>query len=358
MDAKRILKEIDVQFISLVGKGANGKQIIFKSKDQAAPNFTKEIKLIKTDDEKHLVYGTVYEPDSVDSQGDKVESAAVIEKSAHLFLSKLNNKNVDTQHDFNPDEGVVVESYILRSADPMFPDTKVGSWVVAIKIASDATWALIKSGEIGGLSLAGLAVVEEIAKSDGMVSEIVKAIKAGFEKLNPLKKDYNEELSSVEIRTKVYALTDAIYAILNDDTITDKKATILASIDQFKADVGTDVVTKSGKKISQANLDKIKAAHKNLADVITAATAETTNDGEKDMEKADIQKIVTDSITAAMKSVTDEVAKVTGEITAIKADIKKASDRVEEVAKMSPGSKQVEGDPVQVKKSKTNWLGA
>ena len=358
MEAKRILKNIDVQFLSLVTAGANGKSIIYKSTSQAAPNFQKEIKILKTDEEKHLVYATVYEPDTVDSQGDTA-NAAEIEKACHKFSENLRLLKVDTQHNFDQNGSVVVENYILRASDPMFPTTKSGSWVTVIKIGAEETWAQIKNGEIGGLSLAGLSGVEPVEKGDGAMGEFLKVLKAGFERLNPLKKDFNEQLVLNELQTKTWALTDTIYSIMNDETITDKKTAVLASIDQFKAAVNGELVTKSGKKISQANMDKIKVAQQQLSDVIAAATAETTTDGEETMKAEDlqaVQKIVTDAIAAAVTPLTTEVAKVTGEITTIKADLKKASDRVEEVAKASPGTKQIEGDPVPVKKSKTSWL--
>ena len=205
-EAKRRLKKIDVSFISLVDKGANGKQIIFKSANSPSPNISKVITIIKTDEEKRLVYGTVYEPETTDSQLD-IADESVIEKAAHDFLAKLNNKNVDVQHDFNPDDGAVVESFILRAADPMFPDTKINSWVVAIKIANDETWALIKSGEISGLSLAGLAVVEEIQKNQNMesqeslISRITKAVKEVKKRLKSItisKEEVEEDIKTEE----------------------------------------------------------------------------------------------------------------------------------------------------------------
>jgi hypothetical protein len=43
---------------------------------------------------------------------------------------------------------------------------KEGSWAVGIKVEKEETWQLIKNGEITGLSMAGMAVVEEVTKSD------------------------------------------------------------------------------------------------------------------------------------------------------------------------------------------------
>jgi hypothetical protein len=343
--AKRILKNIDVQFLSLVNKGANGKSIIYKSANQAAPNFTKEFKIIKTDEEKHLVYATVYEPDEVDSQGDTA-NAAEIEKACHKFSESLRLLKVDTQHNFEPNQSVVVENFILRSADPMFPETKIGSWVTVIKVVAEEIWAQIKSGEISGLSLAGLSGVEEVEKNAGLIDVLVKT----FQKLLPVKKDYNEEVAAAEIRTKTWVLMDAIQGIFSDESVTDKKAAVLASIDQFKMDIGNDIVTKSGKKISQSNLDKIKTAQQQLTDLIATATADTnTNDGEDDMKAEEVAKVVAAEIAKAMKPVTDSVQKVAD-------DVKAVSDRVETVAKAAKGSAQILDDPKPVKKSAGFWL--
>jgi hypothetical protein len=438
MEAKRILKDIDVQFLSLVTAGANGKSIIYKSANQDTPNFTKEIKIIKTDDEKHLVYATVYEPDTVDSQGDTA-NASEIEKACHKFSENLRLLKVDTQHDFDPNGSIVVENNILRAADPMFPTTKTGSWVTVIKVAAEDIWAQIKNGTIGGLSLAGLSHVEEVKKGivevqkpaggwtspdAGDAPESVKKIlaaaygscrdtwaaahpddienatnktscakqawgaveNAGWKKdsegkwnhvkksdnredlnkgvgtvkeiiakakafLASIKKDYNAELQEDDLQQKTWALMDAFYAIFDDAAITDKKTAIMASVDQFKTDVGTSAVTKAGKKISQANLDKIEAAHKQLSELIASVTAETTNDEEDTMKAEEVQKIVADTLKTALKPITDQITKIAGDVTT-------ATARIEEVAKASPGSKQIEDDPTKVKKSaKTNWLG-
>lgn len=309
--AKRILKNLDVAFISLVNKGANGKEIIFKSAKKSTPNLTKQFKIIKTDDEKRLVYGTVYEPDTVDSQGDTA-SAEVIEKAAHNFLFLLKNKNVDSQHDFVADDGAVVESFILRAADPMFPDTKIGSWVVAIKVANDETWSLVKSGEIAGLSLAGLAATEAAEEqSESLLKDFASLLKKHF----GVEKDFDAELKASELRQKVWALQDAIYKTMNDEDTTSeqKQASVLESIDQFRTSVVSEPLSKQG----------------------------------EEMKAEEVSKIVADEIGKATKAITDSVEKVS-------ADVKEIAGRVEKVEKATPGTKQVEGEKVE-KEEKRFW---
>ncbi|NUQ44383.1 MAG: hypothetical protein HUU32_23600, partial [Calditrichaceae bacterium] len=109
MQAKRRLKNVTVLFISLVDKGANKRTIVWKSQNSAEPVFTREISIAKIDDEKQMVYGIVYAPDDVDSQGD-VMTGAEVEKAAYGFMKARRIDQIDRQHDGQPDEGFVAES--------------------------------------------------------------------------------------------------------------------------------------------------------------------------------------------------------------------------------------------------------
>lgn len=163
------LTNVNVQFISLVRRGANKRSIVWKSADATrdAPHL-KTAKILKTNDEKRLVYGVVYAPDDIDMQGDWM-TADEIERAAHSFMKRLALHNVDKDHNYEPIDNVyVAESYIIRGSDPEYPKEKAGTWVVTIKIDHDETWQAVKSGEIGGLSLAGYAqsTEEETQKDD------------------------------------------------------------------------------------------------------------------------------------------------------------------------------------------------
>jgi len=160
-EAKRKLKKVDVNFISLVGNGANQKTIIFKSADPSKNTFQKQIEIKKLDQDQHMVYGIVYSPDEVDSQGD-IATAEVIKDMAYNFMENGRTQNIDNQHNETPGDGFVAESWITKISDPTFPFDPVGSWAVAIKIKKDETWQLIKNNEITGLSMQGLAAVEDI----------------------------------------------------------------------------------------------------------------------------------------------------------------------------------------------------
>lgn len=164
------LKNLLVQFISLVDKAANHREFVWK----ADGGFAGSVLIRKVDEEKRMVYGVVYTPDEVDSQGDYAD-APTIERAAHEFLKQQLLHNVDTQHDFQPEKGYVAESYLIRGVDALFPDDKEGTWVVAIKVEDDEVWKAVKAGDYTGLSLAGTASREEAWKRYESFNEMVTA---------------------------------------------------------------------------------------------------------------------------------------------------------------------------------------
>lgn len=173
MEPKRLLKNVQVLFISLVDKGANRRTVIWKSKENHEPLFQREIPIKKVDEEKRLVYGIVYAPDEADTQGDMM-TAEEIEKMAYGFMANRRTDQVDRQHDYNPDEGFVAESWLVRKNDPLFADEPEGSWAVGIKVMQEETWAAVKSGEVGGLSMGGFASAEDLSKSDNPLNPPLK----------------------------------------------------------------------------------------------------------------------------------------------------------------------------------------
>jgi hypothetical protein len=187
----RRLKKIDVNFISLVDKGANRKKLIFKMETGNDSAFEKSILIKKLDEDQRMIFCIVYSPGEIDSQGDTA-SAEVIKDAAYNFMRCARTNNIDKQHDFIPDEGFVAESWIVKENESVFPDEPAGSWAVGIKVENDDTWNLIKSGEITGISLAGLAVTEEVEKqNDSIIAKIKELFRQGIEE--PLNKNTAEE---------------------------------------------------------------------------------------------------------------------------------------------------------------------
>lgn len=114
------------------------------------PAFT----LSKKEDE-HIVYGIVYEPDTVDAQGD-MASEEEIRKAAYHFMEKVQTFKVN--HSGSARKVRVLESYITPS-DLTIKNrlVKKGSWVMVTRILDNEIWGKIKSGELTGYSMAGYA---------------------------------------------------------------------------------------------------------------------------------------------------------------------------------------------------------
>jgi Putative phage serine protease XkdF len=105
--------------------------------------------------DEQIVYGIVYEPDTVDAQGDQA-SAEEIWKAAHLFMEKAQSFKV--QHKGKPAGVKVLESYIAPQ-DLTIADRKVkkGSWIICAKVLDKDIWQAVKDGKLTGFSMAGYA---------------------------------------------------------------------------------------------------------------------------------------------------------------------------------------------------------
>lgn len=108
---------------------------------------TYRIDKISADDER-LVTGQVYAPDCLDAHGHFM-TAKELRNVAHNFLSDGLLTSIDVQHDNNPVDAVIVESFIARKGDPDFEE---GAWVATTKINDLAVWKMVKDGKINGYS--------------------------------------------------------------------------------------------------------------------------------------------------------------------------------------------------------------
>lgn len=104
-------------------------------------------------EEKRLVYGIVYEPYSVDTQGDYA-SDDEIEKACHKFME--NWQKVGLMHQRDMPDIKVVECYVAPTNFRLNgEEIKKGSWVLAVKVYNDTIWEMVKKGELTGFSLQG-----------------------------------------------------------------------------------------------------------------------------------------------------------------------------------------------------------
>lgn len=343
----RKLTNANISFVSLVDKGANGKQfaiikndggkhtpagkVIMNKADAPAPNFGKAVTLIRKDDDKRLVTGIVYEPDTVDSHGDYM-TAEDIEKAAHLFMEEY--QQIDKQHNYTDGYGTVVESFVAKSEMTIGEQVvKAGTWVMTVKVADDETWEAVKKGEITGFSMGGIAEVEtvdDVAKSEaGLLAKITKALAGalGMEtvekgavrdryNVDTKRRNFWQAWDSFESTLRRYNWATDSYEFESDETKIREALTDLNEIlteilltDNVAKALGQPPATieKAGKAISAANMDKIRTAHNALAELVALAD-NGEKDGEGEMTPEQLQEILNKALDPINKRL-DEIEK-------------------------------------------------
>lgn len=151
------LKDLSVEFLSLVRSPATGKGLTLKSE---TPNSrVNPFELTVKSDELMRAYGIVYAPDQTDAHGDSAD-AVTIRRAQAEFMREGRLKNIDTEHSFTPEMAFVAESWLVRKGDALFADEPEGAWAVGIQIGDPDLWKELKSGDLTGISLAGVARVD------------------------------------------------------------------------------------------------------------------------------------------------------------------------------------------------------
>jgi DNA adenine methylase len=126
--------------------------------------FAKTIPLIKGLDpsDERYVLGIVLEPETVDAQED-IYSAAEIRSAAHRFMEEF--QDVGLMHKMRVNGAVkIVESY-LAPGDLTIGDRliKKGTWLLGVRVFSDALWLEVKEGHLTGFSIGGSARRQAVA---------------------------------------------------------------------------------------------------------------------------------------------------------------------------------------------------
>lgn len=195
---RRRIKKANIQFLSLVPRGAN--QIAPVYKDDGSVTLHSLIKVGADFDEKGELLAVVYAPEMRDSQGD-IASAEVIKEAAYGFIA--NGAKVDVRHDgkaLKPEQARVAETFIVQKGDSRFEGWKdysgnpvelAGSWATVLKIEDPELRAKYRKGEWQGVSMGGTAVVEQEKAEDSILEKLLKALNA--QNPQPTKKQMDEE---------------------------------------------------------------------------------------------------------------------------------------------------------------------
>ncbi|MEK5162065.1 XkdF-like putative serine protease domain-containing protein [Paenibacillus sp. FSL R5-0527] len=326
------LKDAKITHLSLVDKGANGVPFaIIKAVGKNA--IQKQVQIAKVDDEKRIVIGVVYQPDTPDAHDDQM-SAEEIEKAAHLFMENQHTYNIDKQHDLQADKGYVVESYIAP-CDMEIGDQVIakGSWVAGVKVTDDDTWDAIKKGEITGFSMWGVGKREEIEEdgdeevSKGLLHRIAKAL--GIIEKGTVADKYNKNRPKREFWAAQDALNSVLFNWDSWDSGMETDPEVIREALQDFVTIAQEVliqedivkaigkppeqIAKAGKKISNSNMKHIDDAIAALTELKnkTAPAKDGEQEEEEDLKAEDIAKAVQAAVEPIAKQVKDLSAEVT-----------------------------------------------
>jgi len=132
---------------------------VIKSKEPLARPVQKDLEVFIFKEDQHIAGGIVYEPDTVDGQGDWA-SEDDIREAEYYFME--NSQQFKVRHRGEPDPTIRILESFLAPADFKINGrfVKKGSWYLTLRINNEAVWQQIKEGKLTGFSLAGTAMEE------------------------------------------------------------------------------------------------------------------------------------------------------------------------------------------------------
>lgn len=270
-------------------------------------------------DEQGLLTGLVYVPDAVDSHGDFAD-AETVRDMAHNFLSNGGHVDVDHNGDaLSKDKVRICETFVVQKDDPRFAGVTdyegeaidpTGSWGIVLKLLDADLRKNYREEGWAGLSMFGMAEMEEVAAASEDLDVSDRIIKALAKKL----RGENEE-NEMDQETLLAALTknnenlvkgivDAIRPKKDDDGEPSPQPTI-----KFEGDPDdpADVQEHLRKiEIAKIDWDDPKQVSKYLASI--KKTDDDSDDGDDD----DGAKKLTKSERAEVKKLKAQLAKLEG----------------------------------------------
>lgn len=296
------LTDLSVSFLSLVKTPATGKGLTLKSKDGHRPA---AFDLVVKNDDMMRAYGVVYAPDQEDAHGDTAD-ADTIRRAATEFMREERLKNIDTEHSFTSEMAFVAESWLVRSGDPLFPDEPEGAWAVGIQVGDPDLWKQLKSGELTGISLAGIARMEpepddpahprytEKDAEPGWVSRLIKAL-TGADPQEPVEETEmtKDEVAALVGETLKSALPDALSEALKTAGLSAPKA------DAEELKKAKELLEANGLAVSKADLSE---SDDDLDTKVAKAIAKAMGKlpDAKDDTDNDLDRKVNDAVTKAL----------------------------------------------------------
>jgi hypothetical protein len=164
---KHLVEKIEELEIEKQLKEAN-KDYLWQMVSKSAGGYDKEMIIEKASEEERTIFGEVLIPEEVDAHGD-IYSAFDVEKAAHYFMENFGNMGLMHSLLIN-DDVKILETWVapidmvLKTSTGSDRVIKKGTWLMKARVISDLLWDKIKSGELTGFSIGGLATVSELKK--------------------------------------------------------------------------------------------------------------------------------------------------------------------------------------------------
>lgn len=322
------ITDAKISYVSLVDKAANKKKFLITKAEDGKAQFSTYGRIVKTDAEHHFVTGIVYEPMTEDAQGNFMTEEEIT-KAAYWF-AKHGNGN-DLQHNFEKlEKSAVVESWIAKADfDCGGEAVKKGTWLMTVELADENVWDAVQKGEITGFSMGGVGIyskedVELKKNMNNSPNAEQQEKKSIFKKLasffgfdvvekGEVKDEYEARAKYSNFWNAFYTLEDILYRYdskkdcwgFESDELTIRQALsdfneIISGILAGNGIAKALAVEKAGKQLSAKNKSSLKAIYDNLGAFLAEVDDETETE-EKEMNKAEIERIVSEAIAKALK---------------------------------------------------------
>jgi len=130
----------------------------------------------QSEEEERIIFGIVLEPNDGEKRGIPLDpdahgdiySQEDVKKAAYSFMEDDDAGNRGYMHQFfMNDDFTLLENFVTKGKTEVDTENgpiklRKGTWVISVRVNSDAVWTMIKNKEITGFSIGGTAEVEEI----------------------------------------------------------------------------------------------------------------------------------------------------------------------------------------------------
>lgn len=305
---KRIQKA-RIKFLSLCPRGKNKMQAFYK--DDGTVVFDT---LTKATEDAGELTALVYVPEHAD-RDSHVADYAVIKDMAYHFQKE--GGQIDIRHNekaVTRDQAYVAESFIVQKGDPRFVDyndndgnpvNTAGAWATVLKIDDPELRQLYKSGEWGGISMAGEGLMT-VEKSDddepSWLSKLLKAI--GLKNLPTTNITEVIDMDKQELLDLMKAQTEAIVKAITPEPKAKEEIKKADEVDLTDPKALRELADKLAKEEVIKNLDlSDPKAVRAYADSLDKADDSDEGKSEEDLEKeeADADAKEIDALRAKLK---------------------------------------------------------